>query len=117
MDIKKIIQEEVSNFDWADKVEPAMEFPLTTEDLPNLVGSEFTFFDVGIGGFSNRTWEIISVGGPGGVKYLREDADPDDPGYTSTKNFLVRINTKLKGKISWPLINPNTNEIYDWYKS
>ena len=116
MDIKKIIKEEVSNFDWADKVEPSLEFPLTTEDLPNLVGSEFTFFSPS-NGFSNGTWEIISVGGLGGVKYLRNDADPDDPGYSSTKNFLVRINTKINEEISWPLINPNTNEIYDWYES
>jgi len=108
---------ESDDFEWIRNTN-TLTFPILRRDLPNLVGHQFVFYrdnDLyrnSIKGYIN-VWTIISAD-TDGVEYkdLTTEYTTSLPSYY----FLEKINKHPdKSDISWPLLNPNTNDIYNYY--
>lgn len=109
---------ESDDFDWIRNTN-IQTFPILRRDLPNLVGHQFVFYRDNdlyrnkIKGYIN-VWTIISADTIHGVEY--KDLTTEYTTSLQSDIFLEYINKHPdKSIISWPLLNPNTNDIYNYY--
>ena len=76
-----------------------------------MVGHKFRFYRKGEL-HDDREWTITNVT-VDKVQYVK--AGEDYVNSSGVDNFLDMINRSMVNDNSWVLVNPNTNEIYDWY--